>query len=264
MLKDIDFDLLQLSPHRPLKSIPKVAIEDIRRARETGFVPPVTARPINDSSTPQRYEILLGEYAWLIAQQAGFPQVPTYILDHTNDEEAEQILHFGQLGKDNPMARAEYLAQFQQKSARTITALAAQFGMSRTELSHLLRLNQLHPKVKNYVRVGYLTVGHARQLVTLDFSAQLDLANQILNEGLSVRAVENFARDLRAGKPRSTTKTDMPKSTKTDPNIVDLETRLTDALGCQVVLRDNKLTIDYYGNNEILEGILDNLLPDET
>jgi len=121
-----------------------------------------------------------------------------------------------------------------------------------------MRLLELHSDVKSMVDDGELDMGHARALLGAPHSEQSGIAKRIVEQGLTVRAVEKWVKDLRDGKTPATT---VPA--KTDPNIEALGQKLGKKLGAAVHIRhqrngSGKLEISYSSIDE-LEGILSHI-----
>ena len=169
--------------------------------RELGVLQPVLVRPAGEGS----YELIAGERRWRAAKRAGLQTVPALVKqvsDHVSLEQAlVENLHREDL---NALEEAAAYQQLIEDFGLTHEELAARVGRSRAAISNTLRLFQLPPAIQRLVAEGQLSGGHARALLaTPDRSFQEALARRVVEEGLSVRAVEEAVRDH--GRPSGST-----------------------------------------------------------
>ena len=129
---DLELDRLSLSPLRPKRPLPLPDPDEIRLARELGFVDPVTARPL-PGTEPARYEIVSGEKPWLTAQKAGLPTVSVRVRDDFQDADVRRLLG-RQAESDSPDPIREALAlrrRVQEGPAPRWSSLRAPSGARR-------------------------------------------------------------------------------------------------------------------------------------
>src|SRR6266508_273296 len=143
---------------------------------------------------PGLYELIMGERRWRACQRAGLEHIPAIVRGTTDDDMLREALmenlHREQL---NPLEEAAAYDQLLRDFGATHEELADRIGRSRSQVSNTLRLLRLPPAVQRRVAAGVLSAGHARALLTLDDpDAQDRLAQRIVAEGLSVRAVEEI------------------------------------------------------------------------
>ena len=265
MSQFVGIEQLSLSKRRPPGPIPRVPPRLLEVIRAHGPIDPVVVRPAGD----HQFEILSNPETWLAVQQLGQREVPIEIRDNVSDREAEEIVaHAYSDARIDPITEAESLAeQMETLGGRdkwgATRQLAALIGLSRSYISHALRLLDLPVDIQELVRAGTLQVGHAKLLVTVESRhKQLQLAQKICRENLSVRAAEKLTRALRTGVSVS----DPDPSTQPDPDIVRLEQRVTELIGCRVNVdvSGGKLIIDYASDLEVLDGVLKRLGFDES
>jgi len=164
--------------------------ELVASIQEVGLLQPVVVREVG----PGRFELVMGERRWRAAEQAGFVTIPA-IIRETNDDvllrdALLENLHREQL---NPLEEGAAYAQLLDEFGVTHDELARRIGRSRSQVSNTIRLLNLPPSVQRKVAAGVLSAGHARALLSLDDAgAQEALAQRIIAEGLSVRAVEEL------------------------------------------------------------------------
>lgn len=259
----LPIDLLCLSEARPPGFVPRPSPELVERIRRYGPIDAVVVRPIGDG----RYEILSRPEVWVATGRAGRHEVPVVIRDDLSAEQAGAIVREHYV--DRPVLpleearrlKAELDAQPNPEARGAITAVAARAGRRRAYVAHALRLLELPTDVQQLVESGRLTPGHVRPLVSLrDPDRQRSLAREFVESGFTVRAAEQRVRALR-------TETPPPKAppasgyTAPDSDLHRLESVMTDLLGCQFRLdtRRGVAEIAYYGDLEILQGVLERL-----
>jgi len=171
--------------------------------RELGVLQPVLVRATGGGS----YELIAGERRWRAAKRAGLSLIPAIVRTVDDTLSLEQALVENVQREDlNPLDEAAAYQQLLEDFHLTHDELASRVGRSRAAISNTLRLFQLPPTVQRLVAEGRLTAGHARALLTTpDRSYQEALAQRIVTDGMSVRAVEEAARqhntDHAAGPP---------------------------------------------------------------
>lgn len=240
------------TPHQPRQDFDPEALEELAQSiREKGLVQPVIVRP-----DPQGgYELIAGERRWRAAQLAGVTELPA-ILRHADDEEVLELALVENLQRQdlNPVEEALAYRVLIERMGLTQEELAHRIGRSRPAVANALRLLTLPERALAALRTGRITPGHARAILSLEDEAeQLGLLEEILRKNLSVRQAEELARGPRARRPR-------PKP-ETDPNVRDLEDRLSRRFGTRVRLSpgrkkgSGRLTIEYR-NLDDLDRIL--------
>jgi len=253
-------DELHLSPARPAGPLPAVPLRMLNTIRELGPIEPVVVRTLG----PHRFEILSNVETWLAVQRLGGNKVPIEVRAAVDDEEAAAIVGLSyQVRQQDPLDEAESLQQQLKalggRSKRgAIRRLAERTGLSRTYVSHALRLLELPAPVQAMIRDGRLHAGHAKPLVAIKSrQAQLQLARMIARDRSSVRAAEALARRVRAGQLLVVDE----RLRRADPDIIRLQARVSELVGCDVHVdtEEGKLVIDYARDLDILGGLLQRL-----
>jgi ParB family chromosome partitioning protein len=204
--------------------------------REVGVLQPVLVRPIEGG-----YELIAGERRWRAARRIGLQTIPALVRE-TDDATALEHALVENLHRDdlNPLEEAAAYQQLIEDFGLTHEAVASQVGKSRTSITNSLRLLQLPPAIQKLVHEGRLTMGHARALLsTPDRAFQEELARRVVQDDLSVRAVEDAIREHDAGPsqpddrgPRAAPK---PRATALrPPGLLELEELLGDHLDTRV------------------------------
>lgn len=228
--------------------------------KEVGVLQPIVVRPLaeRNASHPQaRYELIMGERRWRASLKAGKKTVPA-IVRHTEDADLLrdallENLHRAQL---NPLEEAAAYQQLLDDFQCTQEELSKRIAKSRPQISNTLRLLKLPPLVQRRVAAGVLSAGHARALLGLNDPAAMErLAQQIVAEGLSVRATEEKV--TLSGEEKLIT----PRRPKqVDPELATWAQELGDYLDTRVKIaqgiRKGKITIEF-ASVEDLQRILE-------
>ena len=164
--------------------------------RELGVLQPVLVRATGGGT----YELIAGERRWRAAKRAGLSMIPAIVRTVDDTLSLEQALVENVQREDlNPLDEAAAYQQLLEDFHLTHDELASRVGKSRAAISNTLRLFQLPPVVQRMVAEARLTAGHARALLTTpDRAYQEALAQRIVTDGMSVRAVEEAARQHNA------------------------------------------------------------------
>ncbi|WP_395684596.1 ParB/RepB/Spo0J family partition protein [Aestuariivirga sp.] len=247
-LRQMPIEFLTASPNNPRKSFAELDLEDLARSiREKGLLQPIVVRPLQTGN----YEIVAGERRWRAAQRAGVHDVPVVIRELSDAEALEiALIENVQRSDLNPLEEARAYSLLIDRFSYTQQQLADSIGKSRSHIANTLRLLNLPETVRIQIEQGRLTAGHARALVATD--QPIDLAEQIIKLGLSVREAEGLARSAAAPK-----KSRAPAGKDADTR--SLEKTLSEALGLKVTIshRSNGAgTIDIaYSSLDQLEDV---------
>jgi len=253
-LRTLPVDLLQRGANQPRLEFDSAALQELADSiRAQGVLQPVLVRPLAASD---HYEIIAGERRWRAAQLAGLYEIPALVRAF-DDQQATCIALIENIQRADlsPLEHARGLARLAQEFAMTHDAIAEAVGRSRAAVTNMLRLLELCDEVKQLLETRQLEMGHARALLTLSEQQQRWAAQQSIKSGLSVRATEALVRRLQKAKNVFT-----PGPDRTDPNIRLLETELSDDLGANVTIQQQKkgngtLRITYSSLAQ-LDGIL--------
>ncbi len=217
---------LRANPRNPRKAFDTDDLNDLAASiREKGVVQPILVRPV--AGADDSYEIIAGERRWRAAQKAGLHEVPVVVHDVSDKEALElAIIENVQRADLNPLEEAVGYQQLIEEHSYSQAQLAEVIGKSRPHIANTLRLLKLPDSVREYLKTGQLSAGHARALVTLaDPEAA---ARRIVEAGLSVRDVEAIGGE--AGRRTARRK---PPTAK-DADTRALEKALSDSLGLAV------------------------------
>ena len=185
---ELELDLIEPNRKQPRKYFDETALEELAASLKTYCM----IQPIVVKKNGDYYEIIAGERRWRAAKIAGLVKVPVVIKKWEEGEAFEAALVENLQREDlNPMEEAESYQRLQEEFGLSQEKIAEKVGKSRSAVTNSLRLLQLDPRVRNFVVENKLTGGHARTLLPVtDGDEQFELAEYVIEEGLSVRAVE--------------------------------------------------------------------------
>jgi len=251
-LQQLPVDLVQQSPYQPRRVFQAEALEELAASiRAQGIIQPIVVR----RTIHGHYELVAGERRWRAAQMVGLEQIPALVRE-ISDEAAMAIALIENIQRKNLNAIEEAIAmqRLLDEFGMTHQEVADKVGKSRTAITNLLRLLGLNDDVKAALEYNKLEMGHARALLGLTGKAQSDAAQLVVTKQLSVRETENLVRKWQTQPAKK-------NALKTlDPDILKLQTQLSDQLGAHVKIQHatkgkGKIVVQYNSLEE-LEGIL--------
>ena len=197
-ISEIDIDLISPNPDQPRRSFSDEGLDELAASiRELGIIQPLSLRDAADGG----YQIIAGERRWRAAQRAGLRTVPAYVRKASDSEVTEMALIENIQREDlNAIEVALAFRKLLDTYDLTQERLSERVGKSRSVITNHLRLLKLPAEIQIALRDRRLDMGHARALLSIDDpKLQLRIFKQILKEGLSVRMVEQLARDAAEG-----------------------------------------------------------------
>ena len=188
--REIGLALIIRNPPHPRRQFDEHDLQTLADSiRQHGILQPLLLRQLDDASG--RYEIVAGERRWRAAQLAGLHVVPALV--RTFDDLATlevSIVDNVQRADLNPIEEALAFQQLAERFGRTQQAIADTVGKSRAHIANMMRLLSLPESVKDLVRSGELSAGHARAIISAP--DPLAAARAIIDRGLSVRDAEKL------------------------------------------------------------------------
>ena len=255
---ELDLDMIEPNRKQPRKYFDETALEELAASLKAyGMIQPIVVKKSGDY-----YEIIAGERRWRAAKIAGLKKVPVVIKAWEEAEAFEAALVENLQREDlNPMEEAESYYRLQEEFGMSQEKIAERVGKSRSAVTNSLRLLQLDPRVRNFVVENKLTGGHARTLLPVtDGDEQFELAEYIIEEGLSVRAVEALVK-AHLNKVEKPVETEEEMSKEEAREYRAIEDDLKSLFSTKVKLKPlgkrnkGKIEIEYY-SDEDLERLL--------
>ncbi|WP_428936784.1 ParB/RepB/Spo0J family partition protein [Fontivita pretiosa] len=225
---EVPIDSIAPNPHQPRRQMNDASLAELAASlRATGLIQPVIVRKVESG-----YELIAGERRLRAARLAGLSTIPALVREVDAAAQAQMALveniHRENL---NPIDRALAYRALMNQLGLTQVELAARLGEDRTSIAHYLRLLDLAEPVRNLVRDGRLSLGHAKLLAGVsDILQQQRLADMCVTQELSVRGLER----LLAGKqPPAAASRNKPSSA----HLQHMEKAISRQLGMRVQLR---------------------------
>ncbi|EDP46017.1 ParB/RepB/Spo0J family partition protein [Rickettsiella grylli] len=251
----LPIEYMQAGRYQPRREFTQDALEDLAHSiRMQGIINPIVVRLIEKN----RYEIIAGERRWRAAQLAHLNEVPVLVKD-ISDETALALSLIENIQRQdlNPLEEAEGIQRLIHEFKLTHQEIGTTLGRSRSTITNLLRLLHLAPPVKRLLQQGQLEMGHARALLSLSSPLQIQAAEKIVKNKLSVREAERFVQKLEL----TSTKTIQPFHG--DADVQQLERKLSELLGTKVYFKQTEKgkgqLIIHYNSLDELDGILTHL-----
>lgn len=257
-------DKIRPQKGQPRQHFDNAALEELSLSiKQHGLLEPLVVR--RAAAGVDQFELIAGERRWRAAQKAGVREVLVVVKDVSPKAAFElAIIENVQREDLNPIELAEAYARLIKEHGYTQETLAERVGKDRTTVANGLRLLRLPDRIRQKVVSGELSEGHARALLGAPDDKSLDdLSDKVLRGKLSVRATEELVRKVRAKKSDKSDKGADKAPPQKSPSLRDLETKLSQALGTKVEMRDRgnqgEIAIPYK-DLDSLDRVLDKLL----
>jgi ParB family transcriptional regulator, chromosome partitioning protein len=226
----IPIDNIRPNPHQPRKTMSDATVSELAASlKSAGIIQPLVVRQDGD-----QYELIAGERRWRAAKLAGFATVPVIIRNVDAPTQAQLALIENIQREDlNPLDRALGYRSLIEQLGLTQAELAGRLGEDRSSIANHLRLLELAEPVREMIRDGRVTLGHAKLLAGIeDLLQQARLADTIVSQSLSVRNLERLLQNQADVKsPR--------RPSGSAAHLADLEKSVSRQLGMRVQVRSS-------------------------
>ncbi|MBE6305499.1 MAG: ParB/RepB/Spo0J family partition protein [Bacteroidales bacterium] len=260
-INDIPLEAISPNPDQPRRTFDEEALSELAASiSELGIIQPLSLRKIG----PKEYQIIAGERRYRAAKLAGLHSVPAYIRT-ANDAELTEMALIENIQREdlNAIEIALTFKKLIEQYELTQEKLSERIGKKRATIANFLRLLKLPAEVQLGLRDKRLDMGHARTLLTIgDPKLQLKLYGEIIDQGLSVRRVEELAKLYRerAEKGEQQQPTPTKKKTVASDEFDMLKRNLSAAFNTRVQFTCNKdgrgkITFPF-ANDEELENLI--------
>jgi ParB family chromosome partitioning protein len=256
--QEVPVHLVEPSPYQPRKDIHPDQLKELAESiRAEGLLQPIVVRKAGE-----KFQLIAGERRWRAFQSLKLKTIPARILEASNASSAALTL-IENLQREglNPIEEAYGYASLIRDFDLTQEQTSERVGKGRATVANSLRLLLLDAEIQGFLAKGLLSVGHAKVLLGLEeASRRAILARRVIEEGLSVRALEKIAPGHPAspagrGKGR-------PVPLAEAAVVTDIQKRLTTHLGARVSLqhtpKHGRIVIEYAGNDD-LQRILEQI-----
>jgi ParB family chromosome partitioning protein len=230
------------------------ALEGLRDSiKQHGVIQAIAVR-----KSPEGYELISGERRLKAAKLAGLEKIPVIVHAGVGDQQSLEWAMVENLQREDldPIERAKGFELMMSRLGLGQEEVASRVGLKRSTVTNHLRLLELPEEVQEALIQRLVSMGHARALAGLPkASQQVDLLGKVVRSGLSVRQVELAVKGLNT-KPSGSSKPVAAGSAQREPWLNEVEGRLREALGTQVVVEHRKdakgqICIKYFDSGEL-------------
>lgn len=256
----VPLKLIESNPFQPRTDFDEESLQELAASiKEQGVIQPVTIRKMEDG----KFQLISGERRCKAAHLADLTEIPAYIRT-ADDQQMREMAIVENIQRENlnPIEIALGYQQLIEDYKLTQEVLSERLGKSRPSISNHLRLLKLPGDIQIGLRQEMISMGHARALAALDdVQTQLEIFQDIIAQGLSVRDVEEIVKNL--AESRETEKESVDKKvagTSDNKKYVDLQKSLTDFYGSRVQVKTRAggkgAIVINFSSEEDLERIL--------
>ena len=247
---EILVDDISVNPQQPRQDFNSVALEELAASiNENGIVQPITVRQKNG-----KYELIAGERRLRAVKLINMRSIPAYVMS-VDDERMLQLALIENIQREdlNPIDIAQAYDDLIETHGLTHGEVADRVGKNRSTVANFLRLLTLPPEIKDALRKGEVSQGHARALLAFkDVNKIKNLFRKLMKNGLSVRQVEEMVK--RGDGAAQTSSSNKQKPLKS-PQLKAIENDLMMKLGTKVKIREKgsggELLVEYYSDEDL-------------
>ncbi len=205
----IPVDMIEPNPFQPRMSFDKEALEELAESIRTfGLIQPITVR----KKSTYKYQIISGERRFKACRIAGMDMIPAYIRD-ANDQGMLEMAIVENIQRENldPIEVAMSYQRLIEECMLTQEQMAERVGKKRASVTNYLRLLKLPARVQHDLKVGLLSVGHAKVLLGLDNEElQEEFCDYVIKNDLSVRQLEEKIKKMSGKKEKESKQQNLP------------------------------------------------------
>jgi ParB family transcriptional regulator, chromosome partitioning protein len=231
-IDEVKIELIETNPFQPRTEFDEEALNELADSiRELGIIQPITLRKLNDS----KYQIISGERRYRAAKMVGLEKIPAYIRT-ANDQAMLELALVENIQRED-LDAIEIAISYQRlmdECKLTQENMSDRVGKKRSTVANYLRLLKLPAEIQLGIRKNLITMGHAKAIINVDdTNDQLYIFEQIINDNLSVRAVEELVRNLKEPKVNDE-KPEKGKKASASAEYKDLENHLNNFFNSKV------------------------------
>ena len=228
----VSVDKIRHNPYQPRKRFDEDELKQLTESvKAHGILQPLVVRNAGD-----HFQLIAGERRLRAAQSAGLSEVPVHVVEFDDRQVYEAALAENIQRTDlNPIEKAQGFKGYLDKFGMTQDQLGARLGIDRTTVSNLLGLLNLPADVQDAVRLGQVSLGHAKVLKGVpNADRQSALCKQVILQKLSVHALEQLLKEQRQEPAAATEPTEKPEKT---PHVASVENELRQKLAVKLEIR---------------------------
>lgn len=241
-IHEVDINKINPNKNQPRTNFDENSLQELANSiNEIGIIQPLTVKKIDDY-----YEIIAGERRWRAARMAGLRKIPVIIKDFDDLKILEAALIENIQREDlNPMEEAFTYIRFSEEFNLSQEDIAKKVGKSRSAVANAMRLINLDNRVQTFVKEGKISSGHGRTLLgIMNNNLQFELAEKIIDDGLSVRQTEELVKEV----IENLNKTNIEEKTAEKVNVnseiarecLRISNELKSIFGTKVNIKNNK------------------------
>lgn len=256
VLAKIPVDKIAPNPYQPRIEFDSTALEELKKSiLENGLIQPITVRRANNNS----YELVSGERRLRSCKEIGIREVPAYIIKVDTKEAMLELALIENIQREklNAIEIANAYKRLMDECSLTQEEIADKVGKDRSTVTNFIRLLKLPQKIQQSLAKDEITTGHARALINLTSEIQqLDLLEQIIKHGYSVRKVEEEVRKAFAPKKKTKLAVNPSSGRVNDASKKEIEEKMQRILGTKVMFKQDKsgageIVIEFYSTAEL-------------
>jgi ParB family transcriptional regulator, chromosome partitioning protein len=237
-VNEISIDQIETNPFQPRQHFDQDALKELSESIKVhGIIQPITVRQL----TRNQYQLISGERRFQASRLAGLKTMPAYIRS-ANDQQMLEMALIENIQREN-LNPIEVSLSYQ----RLITEcnlkqeeLGERVGKNRSTVTNYLRLLKLPPDIQIALRDNKISMGHARAIINVDSAdSQLYIFKKTLSEDLSVRRVEELAREVMNKSNAAEKESPKKESTSESKEINHLQSRLSSHFGTKVSVKSD-------------------------
>jgi len=253
-LAKIPIDKVATNPFQPRTDFNPEALEELKKSiLQNGLIQPITVRRLNGN-----YQLISGERRLKACLGIGYKEIPAYIIKVESDEAMLALALIENIQRENLNAieTANAYKRLMDECQLTQEQIAETVGKNRTTIANSIRLLKLPEEIQASIIKDEISAGHARAIINLPSEKlQLLALKKILNEGLSVRKVEQLAKQITTENSKTTKRSVTKIQTTSSTNLTDIEDKLRKMFGTKVMCKRKKdgtgqFIIEFYSNEE--------------
>ena len=260
-IDEISMQYIETNPFQPRTEFDEEALNELAESiKQIGIIQPITVRKVGDN----KYQLISGERRFRASQIAGLKAIPAYV--RTADDQGMLEMALVENIQREDLDAIEIAISYQRlidEFKLTQESMSDRVGKKRSTITNYLRLLKLPAEIQLGIRKKMLSMGHARALINVDdANDQLYLFEQIINDGLSVRKVEELVRNIKE-EPEETTPDVAEQKTRKEPATTaynDLEKHLASFFNTKIEFKrgdkGNGKIIIPFKSDEDLERII--------
>jgi len=254
----IDILLIDKNPYQPRMEFDPSEINALAESIQShGLLQPIVVRPHGE-----RYQLIAGERRLRAAMKAGWKEVPVHVMKADDRQMAELALTENLQRRDlNAIEKAMAFQKYLETYGGTHEELGKRLELDRSTVTNFLRLLELPTEIREMIRKGEITQGHAKAMLPLEEWEQIELCHQIRDDGWSVRQTEQYVRSLLDGETKNSNWNIVDQqgiakpARQKDDQTLALEQDFRNTLGSKVKLTHNnqgkgKIVISFTSHDE--------------